>query len=269
MEASWEDLAEEARSRWERNAAWWDDRIGDGNAFQCELIEPATLRLAAPGPGKRILDVACGAGRMARLMAAAGAEVTGVDLCQAFLDRARARTPPDAPIEYRRLDAEDPAQLRTLGAGGFHGAVATMALMDMARIDPLFETLPELLKPGGFLVFSVLHPCFSGPGTERYAEESLVDGRSHRTAGLKVNRYRTSRAFRAEGIRGQPEPGVTFHRSLETLLSPAFRCGFSLDGLEEPGFRTLSDRPFDWQYLTDLPPVLVGRLRVSGPADPP
>lgn len=53
---------DEVRSIWERNAEWWDDRIGDGNAFQRELIEPATLRLAAPGPGMAILDIAWGRG---------------------------------------------------------------------------------------------------------------------------------------------------------------------------------------------------------------
>jgi hypothetical protein len=140
-----------------------------------------------------------------------------------------------------------------------------MALMDMAQVDPLFETLPVLLKPGCFFVFSVLHPCFFGPGTEMYTEERLVDGRSHRTAGLKVNHYRASTPFRAEGIRGQPEPGLYFHRSLETLLSTAFRCGFCLDGIEEPGFQAVSDRYFEWQNMPDLAPVLVCRLK-SHPA---
>jgi ubiquinone/menaquinone biosynthesis C-methylase UbiE len=256
-----EYVAGDARSIWERNAEWWDERIGDGNAFQCELIEPATMRLAAPGPGMQILDIACGAGRVARLMASAGAQVIGVDFCETFLDRARARTAKEAPIEFRWLDLTGREQLLSLGADRFHGAVATMALMDMAEIDPLFETLPVLLKPGGFFVFSVLHPCFFAPGTEMYAEERLVNGRSHRTAGLKVNHYRASAAYRAEGIRGQPEPGLYFHRSLETLLSTAFRCGFHLDGLEEPGFQTLSDRYFEWQNMPDLTPVLVCRLK--------
>ncbi|WP_306602054.1 bifunctional 2-polyprenyl-6-hydroxyphenol methylase/3-demethylubiquinol 3-O-methyltransferase UbiG [Geothrix sp. 21YS21S-2] len=261
-----EDPAGEAHSSWERNAPWWDDRIGDGNAFQCQLIEPATLRLAAPGPGMRILDIACGAGRMARLMAAEGAQVTGIDFCEGFLDRARRRTAPEAPIDFRLLDVTDRGQLATLGAGRFQGAVATMALMDLARIDPLFEELPGLLEPGGFLVFSILHPCFSGSGTEMFVEERLVDGRSQRAAGLKVTHYRNATAFRAEGIRGQPEPGLHFHRSLETLLSTAFRCGFILDGLEEPGFRTASDRFLEWENMPDLAPVLVCRLKSHRPA---
>ena len=39
------DLSEDNRRRWDANARWWDDRIGDGNDFQTLLIEPATERL--------------------------------------------------------------------------------------------------------------------------------------------------------------------------------------------------------------------------------
>jgi len=209
MDAPMENLAEAVRSSWELKAKWWDDRIGDGNAFQRELVEPATLRLATPGPGQLILDIACGAGRMARLMAAGGAQVLGIEFWATFLERAWARTAAEAPIEFRLLDATDQGQLLSLGAGRFHGAVATMALMDMAQVERLFETLPVLLKPGGWFVFSILHPCFCAPGTEMYAEERLVDGRSHRTAGLKVNRYRSSTPFRAEGRRFGCSPSAT------------------------------------------------------------
>jgi SAM-dependent methyltransferase len=256
-----EDPALEVRALWNRNADWWDDRLGGGNAFQCELIEPATLRLAGPGPGLRLLDVACGAGRMARLLAARGARVVGVDFCEAFLDRARAWPGPDT-LDYRWVDVTDRDQLLALGAGQFDGAVATMALMDIADLDPLFDALPVLLAPGGFFVFSVLHPCFFAPGTEMYAEERLVDGRGHRTRGLKINRYRTAAAFRTEGIRGQPVPSIVFHRSLENLLAGALRRGFRLDALEEPGFATGTDGWFEWQGMPDLAPVLVVRLRL-------
>jgi hypothetical protein len=48
----------ENRRIWDANARWWDDRIGDGNEFQTELIEPATERLLEIVPGDTILG--CG-----------------------------------------------------------------------------------------------------------------------------------------------------------------------------------------------------------------
>lgn len=46
-------------------------------------------RLLRIGPGDRVLDVPCGHGRLANRLAAAGAEVTGVDITPPFLELAR------------------------------------------------------------------------------------------------------------------------------------------------------------------------------------
>lgn len=47
-------------------------------------------RLLALEPGMRVLDLACGHGRIANRLAARGCEVTGLDSSTVFLDRARA-----------------------------------------------------------------------------------------------------------------------------------------------------------------------------------
>ena len=128
-------LNDDNRARWSANAAWWDQRIGDGNDFQDLLIEPATLELLALEPGHRVLDIACGGGRLARRMAALGARVTAIDQAPDFIDLARSRTCPDLPVDYRVGDATDPAVLATLGAD-YDRIVCTMALMDMPEIAP-------------------------------------------------------------------------------------------------------------------------------------
>ena len=263
MEASVEHLNDEARRIWDANADWWDEQLGDGNPFQRELLEPVTLRLVEPARGQLILDIACGAGRMSRLLAARGATVVAVDFSERFLARARARLGPEARIEYRQLDVTRKDQLATLGAARFDAAVATMALMDMARIEPLFEALAALLKPGGRFVFSILHPCFIGPGSGLFAEERTEEGRIRRVAGVKVTRYRSAETYRGEGMPGQPEPQIYFHRPLALILQEAFRNGFTLDGMEEPGFQPGTEAWFQWQGLPELAPILVARLRRS------
>ncbi len=179
--AEFPEHAADNRHVWDANARWWDDRIGDGNEFQTWLIEPATERLLAAAPGDTILDVACGAGRMARRIAAGGARVVAFDASAAFIARARERTPADAGIEYHVADAASPDALLAFGANRFDKAVCTMALMDMPEIGPLFATLPRLLIPGGTFVFSVLHPCFLSAPNVRVAEiEDDQTGRGRR-----------------------------------------------------------------------------------------
>src|SRR6185503_9161083 len=111
------------------------------------LIEPATERLLNVTAGDMILDVACGAGRFTRRMASLGATVVAIDTSSEFIARARERTPAEASIDYRVLDAARLEDVQSLGANRFFTkAVCTMALMDMPEIAALFHALSQLLQ---------------------------------------------------------------------------------------------------------------------------
>jgi SAM-dependent methyltransferase len=258
---STEDFNRDVRRIWDANAEWWDDRIGDGNDFQLQLIEPATERLLALKAGETVLDVACGAGRLARRYAELGARVVACDFSERFIARAHERTPEGVDIEYRVIDACDRAQLLSLGVRRFDAAVATMALMDMAEIEPLFSALREVLKPGGRFVFTVCHPALNSAGAVRFMEARETNGRYAPECGVKVTAYLTPRAWKSEGIVGQPEPQYYFHRPLSALLGAGFREGFVLDGLEEPALAPVDPgRGIKWEQMADIPPVLAARM---------
>jgi hypothetical protein len=65
------------------------------------------------------------------------------------------------------------------------------------------------------------------------------------------------------GIVGQPVPQHYFHRPISRLLGAFFEEGLMLDGLEEPVFEEGADPKgvFSWANYTQIPPVLVARLR--------
>jgi len=237
----------ENRRIWNANARWWDDRIGEGNDFQTLLIEPATERLLNVTSGDTILDVACGAGRFTRRMASLGATVVAIDTSSEFIARARERTPSDASIDYRVLDAARLEDLRSLGTSRFTKAVCTMAVMDMPEIAPLFRALAELLPRDGAFVFSVTHPCFHSATMQRFAEMyEEGPGRHVIRTGVKVS-----------------SPHFFFHRPLSRLLQQGFDAGFVVDGFEEPGFMP-ADTPkagVKWNDMPDIPPILVVRMR--------
>jgi SAM-dependent methyltransferase len=252
---------------WDSLAEWWDDAIGGGNPWQDLLIEPVQERLLAVSAGEELLDVACGAGRFTRRMAAAGARIVAFDHAARFIARARQRTPPELAdlIDYRVLSAVDPAALLSLGAGRFDAAVCTMGLMDMASITPLLSVLPELLKPGGRFVFSVTHPVFNS-GDESLIGETVHKGtRLDTELSIKITDYLTSRMQRDFGVPGQPVQHHYFHRPLSVLLNACFDHGLMLDRLEEPAFPPSATAPRErtvrWEDVHRLPPVLVARLR--------
>ena len=260
------ELSAENRRIWNANARWWDDRIGDGNPFQIELIEPASERLLAVGPDDVILDVACGAGRFSRRMAELGAHVVAFDDSSEFIARARERTAAGTRIDYHVLNAADAEALSSLGSHRFTKAVCTMALMDMPEIAPLFRGLSRLLPPGGSFVFSITHPCFHSATIQRFAEISEEDsGRHALRTGVKVSSYLSPSARRTEGIVGQPEAQFFFHRPLGALFQTGFACGFVVDGLEEPAFAAPPEKRAGvrWHDMVDIPPIMVVRMRLA------
>lgn len=265
-----EDLQEanrETRSAWERNAAFWDERMGEGNDFVNLLIWPVAERLLDLKPGEKVLDAACGNGLYARRMAGLGASIDAFDFSGELIAFAKNRPDNDeGAIHYHVMDATDEAALLSLGERVFDAALCSMALFDIADIRPLMRALAKLLKPGGRFVFSVLHPCFDNPGVVHMAEMEDCDGELEMTYAVKVSHYLTPRTIRAAAIPGQPQAQLLFHRSLQDLLGVAFEAGFVLDALEERAFPPDHEpgrNPLGWSgKYSEIPPVLVARLRL-------
>lgn len=260
-------LNRQTREIWDANAEWWDDYVGaEGNDFHRVLIAPAQMRLLRLKAGERVLEIACGNGQFAREMARRGADVVAFDFSERFVERARQHTAQSGikNIDYRVLDATSEEQLLSLGEGVFDAAVCTMALMDMATIEPLFRSLARLLKPGGRFVFSVTHPCFNNASCQLVAETQDRDGDFATVYFVKISAYLDPPVQRGIGIVGQPQPHYYFHRPLSQLLNTGFRAGFVLDGIEEPAFAGEVEpaRVYSWSNYTQIPPVLVARLRL-------
>ena len=259
-------LNEETRRIWNRIAEWWDGRIGQGNQFQNQLIEPASEKLLAVQNGDLILDIACGAGRFTRRLADLGARVVAFDFSENFIRIAKMKALREKKdIEWHVIDATDEEQMVSLGQNRFDKAVCTMGLMDIALIDPLFSALSVCLKKNGHFVFSVTHPCFHSNAAEKYCELAEYGDRPAIRKGVKVSKYRDPFSYKGIGIVGQPEPQYYFHRSLETLLSAGFKTGFVVDGFLESCFspsETAAGPSLRWQDMSEIPPILVVRMRL-------
>jgi SAM-dependent methyltransferase len=255
------------RERWNRNAGFWDEQMGEaGNRFHLELVRPAVERLLGDVVGRRVLDVACGNGLFARRLASRGANVLAVDVSEAMVERARGHAvPTPGAIEYRLLDAADPAAVAALGESAFDAIVCNMALMDMADIEPLACAAPRLLRDRGRLVFSITHPCFNTLGVRFVAEHEEVAGDLVWRRGVLVTRYATAASGEGIAISGQPVTQRYYERPLNLLLRPFLDAGLVLDGLEEPAFPAdVAPDALRWEGFPEIPPVLVCRLRPDG-----
>lgn len=262
------DLHEKTRNIWNQNAAFWDDKMRDGNDFQRILVGPTSERLLNLQAGETVLEIACGNGVFARRMAQLGVSVVATDFSTQFLERARERTTEHIDrIEYRLVDATREDEIIALGQQRFDAAVCNMAIMDMSEINPLMRGIRQVVKPNGRFVFSLMHPCFNNMATTHCAEETDNNGDITTIYSVKVAKYLHLTHQKGLGILGQPVPHYYFHRPLQTLFNACFRAGLVMDGLEEPAFNSPHDgskgnRTFSWVNYNEIPPVLMVRLRI-------
>jgi 2-polyprenyl-3-methyl-5-hydroxy-6-metoxy-1,4-benzoquinol methylase len=256
---------DETRSAWDKNASFWDEKMGEGNDFVNILQWPAILRLLDPQPGQCILDIATGNGLTSRRLAELGAQIIAFDFSTELIKLAQERPESTVPITYHVLDATDETALLALGNHTFESALCNMALFDMADIGPLFHTLPKLLKPGGIFVFTLTHPAFNNASSIHAAEEMYDDGEIKTVYSVKISRYLTPSQSHGLAIRGQPVPQLYFDRPLQYYFNIGFRNGFVLDGFEEHAFPpgTPQKNQLSWGgNFSEIPPVLVVRMRL-------
>lgn len=254
----------QVRAAWDTNASFWDERMGEGNAFHLALVEPSVLSLLDLKRDERVLEIACGNGQFARKLTSLGARVVATDFSAPMIERAQAHTEEhNAQVEYRVLDATNPTELRALGEGAFDAVVCNMAIMDMLDIAPLFQTMPYLLKRGGRFVFATMHPCFNSNNPMFVAEMKEENGTVTEAYALKLTRYLESKTYRGLAMFGQPAVQFYFHRPLNELLGQAFQAGLVMDGLLEPRLPhdQSSPRWSSWLNYHEFPPVLAARLR--------
>jgi SAM-dependent methyltransferase len=258
---------QKTRKIWDKNAAYWDEYMGEGNDFVEVLCWPSIERMLDAPRGGRVLDIACGNGLTSRRLISQGYEVVAFDFSKVMIEKAIKRThQPTDSLQYHVLDATDESALLELGEGDYDAAISNMALFDMAEIDPLFRALSSLLRPGGSFVFSVLHPCFNNPNSILLAEMEDRSGEIRTNYSVKVSEYLSPRVDHAVALRDQPEAQLIFHRPLQVLFNAGFEAGFVLDRLEERAFP--ADHPpgkssLSWgANFNQIPPVLVARMRL-------
>lgn len=122
-------------------------------------VSTALLDLAGPVAGLRVLDIACGHGRVSRELARRGAQVTGLDISARLLGLA-AQAEQQHPLGITYLLADIAAWPGP--EADFDVATCSFGLSDIDDLDGCAKSVAQALRPGGRLAISILHPCFGG-----------------------------------------------------------------------------------------------------------
>ncbi|MHB8104460.1 MAG: class I SAM-dependent DNA methyltransferase [Dehalococcoidales bacterium] len=246
----------EVKDIWNANAAFWDNYMGEGNAYHKLLLDPNQLEMLQIKKGDAILEIACGNGQFARMMTKLGAKVTAIDLSDEFIKIARSKPLADK-IDYQVRDVTDSVDLKKLKGKTYDSAVCAMGLMDMENIEPLIGFLPQILKNNGKFVFSITHPCFNSGESTSIHEQSDIGGKITDYYGVKISNYLISHTYKGLGIAGQPKAQYYFHRPLNEIFKIFFKNNFYLYDLREPSFKDIEPKTMNENVFKNIPPVII------------
>jgi malonyl-CoA O-methyltransferase len=138
------------------------------------LEEGLTLDMIGDVQGLRVLDLGCGTGRYCVLLARRGAQVVGVDPSKGMLECARRKMTPVSLFEVRQETIDKAG----LPGRSFDLIISALALGHLPELGPALAEAARLLKEGGRLVISDIHPYWPVSGHDY--TEFFAGGREYR-----------------------------------------------------------------------------------------
>lgn len=221
-----------------RNRATYDRMAVQGRPL-CKVASPEDLRdpmsaLDAAGwlgksvRGWKVLCLAAGGGRQSSLYAAAGAEVTVVDLSPAMLeqDREMARAH-GFKVRVIETSMED---LSGLATAHFDLVAQPVSTCYVRHVQNVYRQVARVLRPGGLYLSQHKSPVSLQTATDRDHEVGYVIRHAYyRDEPIPGANEQTANAKRLR------EAGTTeyLHR-WEELIGGLCRCGFVIEDMLEP-----------------------------------
>jgi len=222
---------------WNENAEVWTRLARSGyDVYRDRLNTPAFLAMLPSVRGLHGLDIGCGEGHNTRLLAGRGARMTAVDIAETFVQYARAEEKREPlGIEYHLASGLN----LPFPDGTFDFATAFMSLMDMPDHNRALAEALRVLKPRGFLQFSITHPCLDTPHHKNLRNESgrtyaYEVGEYFRRLDGEISEW-TFSAAPAEIRRSVRKFRVPrFTRTVSGWLNLLIDTGFQIERVDEP-----------------------------------
>lgn len=239
-------------SAYDEIAEWYDGWLGGRSMHDDPYLAPARP-LMGDLHGLRICDLACGQGRVARYLAEQGAQVVGIDISAKLLEIARRHEAAEPRgIEYHLTDAQT---LDGFTDDAFDGVVCFMALMDIPDLPATLQAVERVLKPGGWFVFVIIHPCYNpAPSGEMMTPTGPV-----RT----VSGYFAEGFWRSDTRTGPPGKVGSYHRMLSTYVNLLTEVGLPIERMAEP--RLTGSHAASRPVWSEVPSALIVRCAKRHP----
>ena len=221
-----------AGAEWDANATAWIEMSRAGADRYRDLVNtPGFLEVLPSVDGLRVLDVGCGEGHNTRLLRERGARLTALDVSETFL---RAASDADASIGHVLADGISlPFPNRS-----FDAVTAFMSMMDMPDPEAALVEVARVVRPGGWLQFSITHPVSSIPRRrwidDDHGERSMLAIGGYFDEGEMIDRWSFGAAPDEMRERHEPFTITWSRRTVSSWINLVIASGFAIDHVAEP-----------------------------------
>ena len=228
----------EAGQYWNENAIAWTTMARAGfDIYRDHLNTPAFFSILPAINNLSGIDIGCGEGYNTRLLAQKGAKLKAVDIAENFIQKAiEAEKENPLGIEYIVASATE----LPFEKDQFDFATSFMCLMDIPNPEKALLEAYRVLKPNGFLQFSITHPCFTTPH-----RKNLRNTISRKTYAIEVGDYFKSLHGRIDEWTFGETPAdlknkfpkfktPIFNRTLTQWFNAILEAGFIIEQINEP-----------------------------------
>ncbi|MFN0020989.1 MAG: class I SAM-dependent methyltransferase [Pirellulaceae bacterium] len=228
------------------NRRAWDERVREGDCFtrpakDQDFVDPLKTVdglgwLGGNIRGKRLLCLAAGGGKHGPLYAAAGANVTVVDISPAMLELDR-QVAAERRLALRTVEASMD-DMPMLTAGEFDIVVHPVSTCYVPEIAPVYREVARVTRGGGLYISQHKSP------TSLQADTQPSPGGYELTEPY----YRTGPLPQVLGSPHREEGTLEYLHRWEAIFGHLCRSGFVIEDVVEPLHAKGAERPGDFGH---------------------
>ena len=202
------------KDNWNAMAEAYENFTNRADSYSMAIEKPAILSLLPDLGGKTVLDLGCGTGRYGFILEELGARrVIGIDQSDTMLQLAdKQKSKRQSSVDFILGDAQN---LEGLASGSIDLVFSSTLLHFIEDLTLVMEEVHRVLKPGGQVVLSLIHPVYSA----QYPVK-----RDH---GQFPEDDQWTVRYLDKGKRAYVQPWIEYNDALEDFLTESYHHTFS------------------------------------------